>query len=183
VSAIARTKRRIYSDFAALSITGLNPSVSTGMRTLSLLAPNSHQETFLRSRAEAVVTVDVNAPGFVIPPEFWWTQTFVYMVAFWLPSNTTALQPSGGTNVDYLGSVLLKPRRYPLETNAGEYSVVWTSEEPLETQTARKSLTASTGPQVVWQIHMYDPQFVFSNGWADTSANVFVRGFALWEDP
>lgn len=180
---MARTKRRIYNDAHLLSVTGISPTADTGIVMLHHVAPHSTQETFLRSRSEAVVTVDVNAPGFDIPPEFWWTQTFVYLNVHWVPSNTAALQNTSGSSVDYLGSVLLKPRRYALETNAGEYSVVWSSEEPLVTQTARQSPTATTGPGVLFQLHFYDPQFVFSNGWADTSANLFTRAWTLWEDP
>jgi hypothetical protein len=180
---MTRTKRRIYTSVNLSSITGLPPTVATGVVATHHTAPNSHQETFLRCNVDGQVTVDVNAPGFDIPPEFWWTQTFVFLTAFWVPSSSLTHQPTDGSNMDFLGQRVMQPRRYPLETNAGEYAIVWTCSEPLITETARKSATASTGPNVLFQVDMYDPQFVFSNGWADTSANISLRTFSLWEDP
>ncbi len=180
---MARTKRRIYNTLETLNLTGLSPTVQTGYVPLWHQAPNSHQETFLRARAECEVTALVNAPGFDIPPENWWGQTYVWLSAFWLPVATAVHQPTAGTNVDYLGSVQLTPQRFPLETNAGEYIVIWKTAEPLIAQTARKSAITTVGPIVQFQLDFYDPQFVFSNAWADTVQNVFVRGFSLWEDP
>lgn len=178
-----RTKRRIYSTQRHLSITGLSPSASTAMIAETHIAPHSHQETLLRTRSTLQVSVSVAAPGFDIPPENWWAQTFVSLSAFWVPFNPVVLQPDTGTSELFLGSTVLTPARYPLETNPGEYVVMWTCEEALVTQTGRQSGIASTGPTVIYQAEMQDPQFVFSNGWMDTSANVYVRAFSLWEDP
>lgn len=178
-----RTKRRIYDSANLLSVTGISPTVATGIVLRHHVAPHSHQETLLRTRSECQAAVLVNAPGFDIPPEFWWGQTYLVLAAFWLPSSSATLQPLDGSSVDFLGSVTLKPKRYPLETNAGEYLVMWTSEEPLITQTARQSPAASTGPGVLFQLHMYDPQFVFSNAWGDTNIDLMARCFSLWEDP
>lgn len=178
-----RTKRRIYNSTNLNGVTGMSPSVATGIVLAHHLAPHSTQETFLRSRYEVQASVDVNAPGFDIPPEFWWTQTFVVAAVFWVPSNSATLQPLDGSSVDFLGSLTLKPRRYPLETNAGEYSIIWTAEQTLITETARKSAIATTGPGVLFQAHVYDPQFVFSNAWADTNINFHSRQFTMWEDP
>jgi hypothetical protein len=180
---MSRTRRRIYNEANLISVTGMNPSTSTGIVALHHVAPNSTQETFLRCRAEAQVTVLVNAPGFNIPPEFWWGQSFAVLYAHWLPSNSAVLQTRSGSSSNYLGSVTLKPERFPLETNAGEYVVKWTSEEPLITETARKSLTAVSGPGVLFQLGFYDPQFVFSNFWSDVNIDIMVRAFTLWEDP
>lgn len=180
---VPRTKRRIYTSQNLNSVTGMSPSVATGIVLAHHLAPNSTQETFLRSKFQVQASVLVNAPGFDIPPEFWWAQTFVVAAAFWLPSNSATLQPLDGSSRNYLGDMTLKPRRYPLETNAGEYAIVWTSEEALITQTARESAIATTGPGVLFQVHVYDPQFVFSNAWADVSVNFHSRQFTLWEDP
>jgi len=180
---MARTKRRIYDDNNLLSVTGISPTVATGIVIRHHTAPNSHQETLLRARAEVEAVALVNAPGFDIPPEFWWGQTYLVLAAFWLPSNSATLQPLDGSSEGYLGSVSLYPTRFPIETNAGEYAIVWKPLEPLVTQTARKSLTATTGPGVLFQVHMYDPQFVWSNGWADVDLNLSGRFFTLWEDP
>jgi hypothetical protein len=178
-----RTKRRIYTSQQLLSVTGISPSVSTGIAMAHHLAPHSTQETFLRGRMEAHAQVAVNAPGFDIPPEFWWVQTRITAAMFWVPSNSATLQPLDGSSVDYLGSVELYPSRHAIETNAGEYAIIWDTRYPLVTQTARKSAIATTGPGIMFQLHFYDPQFVFSNFWTDVSINLFSRHFSLWEDP
>jgi len=180
---MARTKRRIYSTTFMDSTTAFPPSVGTGIVASHHAAPHDLHETFLRSRMEAQLSVDVNAPGFDIPPEFWWTQTYVWVSAFWVPSNTTVHQPTDGTSVDYLGSMQLRPQRFPLETNAGEYAIIWTTTEPMITETARKATTNSTAPNVLFQIDAHDPQFVLSGFWTDVSVNVYMRNFTLWEDP
>jgi hypothetical protein len=161
----------------------MSPSASTALLVENHIAPHSHQETLLRTRSDLQASVLVNAPGFDIPPEFWWGQTFVYLAAFWVPTNSNTLQAAAGTSEGYLGSTVLTPRRYPLETNAGEYVVIWNTEEPLVTQTARQSPTATLGPNVLFQAEVDDPGFVFSNSYADVSVNFAVRAFSLWEDP
>jgi hypothetical protein len=147
------------------------------------VAPNSPQETFLRCRVDAQVSVLVNDPLTDIPPEFWWAQTFFYVNAFWVPSLSNAVNATVGTSDHYLGSVTLKPRRYPIETHSGEYAVVWTAEEALVTQTARQSPLTTTGPNVVYQVSGVDPLLVFDQTYADTSQNIFTRAVSYWEDP
>lgn len=181
--AVPRTKRRIYNRVYSIGAASSPPSRGTGYTLLHHSAPHSTQETFLRLRADAEVRVAVSAPGFVIPPEFWWAQTTVELMASWLPSNSTTPQPIFGTSSNFLGSVALHAARYPLETNPGEYVVTWVTKEPLITETARQSPTATTGPGILLELKMDDPEFVFSQGWADTSINFYGSLFTLWEDP
>ena len=177
-----RTKRRVYGDDFALS-TSFPFGTGTGVVATHHFNPGSSHSTFLRLRAEAEVTVDVNGPTFDIPPEFWWSQTFLHLNAFWVPSLSTAHQPSTGNSEHYLGSVTLKPRLYAAAAVAGEYSVIWTSEEPLICRTARQSPTATVGPTILFQIDGIDPGEVLAMNYADVSVNYYTRTFTLWEDP
>lgn len=180
---MARTKRRIYSNSTHLSMPAQGPISAFGFVADRHVAPNSPQETFLRCRVEAQVSVLVNDPLTDIPPEFWWAQSFFYVNAFWVPSLSSTVQPTVGNSERYLGSMVLKPRRYPLETHSGEYAVIWTSEEPLITQTARQDPLLVTGPEILYQISGVDPLLVFDQTYADTSQNIYTRAVSYWEDP
>lgn len=180
---MARTRRRKYTDITHLSVFGPPSTSAFGYLADRHVGPFSPQETFLRSRSEAQVTALVNAPGGDIPPEFWWAQTFLHLGAYFVPSISTSIPAAFGTDEGYLGSVTLKPRRYPIETNPGEYAVVWTAEEALVTQTARLSPETPTGPEVLFVIHGVDPDQVLAGTFLDVSVNIYLRAFTLWEDP
>lgn len=180
---MARTKRRQHGFEFGTGIAPFPPSAATGGILFKHFAPNSHQETFLRGAYQLNMSVAVNAVGFDIPPENWWTQTFIMASMFWMPSTTSIVQPVDTFAENFLGSSLLEVRRFETLATTTEYAVTWSMDEPLIVQTARQSPTATGGPEILFQVSIIDPGFVFSGTYADISVNYGAKGFSLWEDP
>lgn len=142
----------------------------------------THLGTLLRTRAEFNMVCSVGAPVSGPPPEGWWTQCDVMLLAFWVPSGSTALIGAGGTSETYLGSAMCEKRLVASPSDPSSYYVNYFTQGPMVTETARKPTGVVGGPSVNWYIQLTDNQFAFDGSWGAFTPNAWLRTFSLWGD-
>jgi hypothetical protein len=175
-------KHRRYGYALATNLPSINAPGTTGFLLEHTESPTTAQATLIDHRAEFTMTVDVGNPMADVPPQAWWLATYVTLYAYWVPSNSTAGAPATSSSEHYLGSQFLAPKLTPDPTNAGAYSVAWTTDDPLHARNYRKSLTATTGPSVNWYITVFDPLAALIGIYTAININYGLRWFVLWGD-
>jgi hypothetical protein len=178
--AVELVKHRTYGSTDLDPLLPLPAGSNTGMLISQVHAPVHHTDTLLRTRSELSVAVDVAAPGNDIPPELWFIQANLTLLAFWVPSVSTVVLPAGGTSEGYLGSQLLHKRLVASPAVPTAYYVQFYTHEPLVTQTSRKDATAAAGPSVNFQLYVEDPEFTFCGTYADVGIVLHLRTFTVW---
>ena len=176
---MTQVKRRHYTDFIS---TNQAPFVASSVSPLLVAthsAPHSTTDTFLRARVEFMASADVGTADPPLP-ESWWTFANIVLLAFWVPSSAATVGPSFGTSEHFLGSQLITGQLYPSPTDPGSYYVMWTQEEPMILDTARKDVTATSGPRVNIGITWYDPYSILTGAFASIPVNYQGRLFTLW---
>lgn len=177
------TKSRHYTETPATNLSAIIAPPGTPKGVSHHVAPVGVTDTFLRLRAQFTMCVAVGNVSSDIPPEGWWPLTTVTLVAFWTDTNSAIVPSSVGTSEHYLGSKLLVPRLTPSPSDPTSYYVVWEMEDDLVTDTARKAVSAATGPAVNLGIVVYDPTPALSGIYTAISISYNARLFTLWGSP
>lgn len=179
---MALIKHRSYGYALATNLTALPAPGGTGFLLEHKVSPTTAQASLLRTRAEFQMHVTVGNPTSDVPPQIWWHQTYVTLYAFWTPTSSSAIAPPTGSSEHYLGSQFLAPKISLDPTDPGAYQVSWSTDDPLETVTARRDVTATTGPSVNWYLSVYDPQNALDGSYAAVGIDYGLRFFLLWGD-
>lgn len=172
-------KRRLYGSLPSGSISSIGPTGSTPITAISHHAPHSTTDSFLRSRAEFYMQVQVGS-GAGSPPESWWPQTTVTLQSWWTPSASTAIGSIVGSSEHFLGSQLLVPRLKQSPSAPDEYVIQWIQDEPLITQTNRRDISATGGPTVSVGFTVYDTTPALDGTYSAINISYEVRLFTLW---
>lgn len=175
-------KHRRYGYALATNLPSISAPGTTGLLLEHTESPTTPQATLLRTRAEFTLHVQVGTPSSDVPPEKWWSETYVTLYAFWTPSNSSAGASPTGSSEHYLGSQFLAPKIVTSPSSPTEYTVTWTTDDALETSTYRKLATAVTGPSVNWYISIFDPEFALGGIYSAINIDYGLRWFVLWGD-
>lgn len=173
-------KRRLYGELPSGQLASIGPTGGTPITAISHQAPHQNDATFLRLRTQFTMSVEVGSPAADVPPEGWWPQTYVTLVAWWSDSGSTAIGNITGSSEHYLGSQLLVPEMQPGASDPQEYTVTWRQREDLVAQTSRRNAAATSPPRINIGFTVYDTTPALDGTYAAIQVTYDCRLFTLW---
>jgi hypothetical protein len=177
---VTQVKRRIYGELPSGALSAIGPTGGSPISAISHQAPHANDDTFLRLRAQFTMSVIVGSPTADVPPESWWSQTYITLVAWWSPTGSTALGNITGSSEHYLGSQLLVPIFQPGASDPQEYVVTWKQDQDLITETARRDPAATARPRINIGFTVYDTTPALDGSYTAIQIAYDTRLFTLW---
>ncbi len=171
-------KHRKYNTYVSTNDSTFSDTASAAQFLAQNVSPISTTDTLLRTRADFYFRARVISTD--PPPETWWTEATITLVAYWSTGAGGGTLNVNGTNEHYLGSQVLVPRLTPSQIVPQEYMVQWQQTEPLITETSRKGDGTAAGPTLNYYAVAYDPFNAFDGTYTGILFGWTLRVFSLW---